>query len=1034
MDFRARDRTWRAQLNEVFHESTEGGSDGPTRELQEVITRFKDLLRRRTRIWWNYEFLDKYIQKDLIPRGLRIQVFPSFPVDDEEFRGKWEDLTNTCSRGFMVLLKQMNQKFLDLIENEIDGLQATLHKDMTGDALKKLNDEVDVELRRWAKEIQASKAKKFQRDIQDKQHSRVYRWQNPSGRARTRSRNGFQSRSRSTSTRSNKSTCDEDIVPISQLSGSAILGSGDRRMATRQFNKTQTSSGRVAKVGTQGCLQVLNLSTHTLSEDQLHVLSRGLTFSPTNSFDYFSALKDLHLFSRKLILKKLHSSRDPTVGMSVIEREALRDLEDLVEEQQAPDVSKFPPSTRPRSAKFPPLSLSPAIEVFTKLVGEDFKKLSGRRTFDNLTFRQRQAIQQLKSMKDLVFKQADKGGNVVIWPCVKYEREVFRQLRDSNTYLKLSSNPTAPFLRELQNILVGALDDNVITKQVFDGLLARSPRVPTFYLLPKIHKDALNPPGHPIVSGIDGICNPVCRFIDYYLKPLVETLPSFVKDTTDVLARVDGILVDEGTMFVTADVESLYTCIDHSHGLAAVRRFLGASDLGGPLCELILELVEYILTHNLFVFKDNFNLQKRGTAMGAACAPSYANLFLGAWEREVFGDGGPPLAAHVLCWHRYIDDILFLWGGGSARQLEEFMTSLNVNPFNIRLTYNSSEAAVDFLDIRLEVALDRRIQMDVYRKPTAVNSLLHASSAHYSATIRAVPVGQFLRVRRICSTEARFERQAMDLKDRFMARGYSRRSIKAGYDRARNTPRGDLLHSNAGRGTVGGDERIRFISTYNHEWESMRSIFKKHWPVLQVAPSLCAALGSFPLMTPRRGTNLSNMLVRSHYIPALDKNFFGNGGPRPGCIPCGHCLACANVLRCSDFVSSDGSKTFQIRQHISCGTTNVIYYVTCPCPRIYVGLTTRELRIHIREHVGDIGAARTVSALMDLKTIPRHFRLHHNCNEKLLKVRGIDMLHLDVRGGDNKKRLAQIETKWIVRLDTMTPKGLNESLSFTPYL
>ncbi|XP_077118930.1 uncharacterized protein LOC143775001 [Ranitomeya variabilis] len=140
MDFRARDRTWRAQLNEVFHDSIEGGNDGPSRELQETITRFKDLLHKRTRIWWNHEFLDKYIQKDLIPRGLRIQVFPSFPIEDEEFKGKWEDLINNCSKGFMVLLKQMNQKSLECMEIEIDGLQATLHKDMTGDSLKKLND------------------------------------------------------------------------------------------------------------------------------------------------------------------------------------------------------------------------------------------------------------------------------------------------------------------------------------------------------------------------------------------------------------------------------------------------------------------------------------------------------------------------------------------------------------------------------------------------------------------------------------------------------------------------------------------------------------------------------------------------------------------------------------------------------------------------------------------------------------------------------------------------------------------------------
>ncbi|XP_073421163.1 uncharacterized protein [Dendrobates tinctorius] len=342
-----------------------------------------------------------------------------------------------------------------------------------------------------------------------------------------------------------------------------------------------------------------------------------------------------------------------------------------------------------------------------------------------------------------------------------------------------------------------ALDNNVITKQVFDGLVAKYPRVPTFYLLPKIHKDALDPPGRPIVSGIDGLCDPVCRFIDFYLKPLVETLPSYIRDTTDALASVDGIFVEYGTLLVTADVESLYTCIEHLHGIDAVRLFLGSSDLDGPLRELILKLLHYILTHNFFTFKDQFFLQKRGTAMGAACAPAYANLFLGSWERSLFGDAGVPAASHVLCWHRYIDDILFLWDG-TVQQLEDFMRTLNQNSFNIHLTYTFEFKEINFLYVTLSVDPTGHIQTDVYRKPTSVNSLVHASSAHYPSTIRAVPVGQFLRMRRICSSDEKFEAQSADLKSRFSSRGYSNRCIKNGYLRARATPRSGLLKSHTG--------------------------------------------------------------------------------------------------------------------------------------------------------------------------------------------------------------------------------------------
>ncbi|XP_075190079.1 pannexin-1 [Anomaloglossus baeobatrachus] len=199
-----------------------------------------------------------------------------------------------------------------------------------------------------------------------------------------------------------------------------------------------------------------------------------------------TALKDLYLFSRKLILKKLHNKKSGGLDtMSDLEQEALAALEDLLAEQTNNPVC-------------------PAVEIFTKLVMEDFKKISTRRFSDNLTMKQRQALTELQQLDDVVFKAADKGGNIVIWPIVQYEREVFKQLR---------------------------------------------------------HKDT-------------------------YQKPLVESLPSYAKDTTDVLMRVDGISMESDLLFVTMDVESLYTCIRHEDGVRAARFFLEMSGRDSDLNEL----------------------------------------------------------------------------------------------------------------------------------------------------------------------------------------------------------------------------------------------------------------------------------------------------------------------------------------------------------------------------------------------------------------------------------------------------------------
>ena len=46
---------------------------------------------------------------------------------------------------------------------------------------------------------------------------------------------------------------------------------------------------------------------------------------------------------------------------------------------------------------------------------------------------------------------------------------------------------------------------------------------------------AINNPGRPIVSSNNHPTERISQFVDYYLKPLVCTVPSYVKDTTDFL-------------------------------------------------------------------------------------------------------------------------------------------------------------------------------------------------------------------------------------------------------------------------------------------------------------------------------------------------------------------------------------------------------------------------------------------------------------------------------------------------------------------
>lgn len=104
-------------------------------------------------------------------------------------------------------------------------------------------------------------------------------------------------------------------------------------------------------------------------------------------------------------------------------------------------------------------------------------------------------------------KEADKGGNDVLWPIAKYTQEAHRQLGNP-CYVKLPS----------------ARSFGIISKQEHAFLTVDKPVTPTFYILPILHKDPVSPLGRPIVAGIGGLSEKACLYIDYYLQPLVAFL------------------------------------------------------------------------------------------------------------------------------------------------------------------------------------------------------------------------------------------------------------------------------------------------------------------------------------------------------------------------------------------------------------------------------------------------------------------------------------------------------------------------------
>jgi hypothetical protein len=138
------------------------------------------------------------------------------------------------------------------------------------------------------------------------------------------------------------------------------------------------------------------------------------------------------------------------------------------------------------------------------------------------------------------------------------------------------------------------------------------------------------PGDRPIASANGHPTEEVFEFVDFHLRPHVEALSSYLKDTTDYLQKRESMNpLPSGTILVSMDVTSLYTNIH----IMTVSRGLRPKSVKEPPTECFVQSLTLVLEHINFTFNGEHILQINGTAMGKKMAPSYANIFMEKLEK-----------------------------------------------------------------------------------------------------------------------------------------------------------------------------------------------------------------------------------------------------------------------------------------------------------------------------------------------------------------------------------------------------------------
>ena len=576
-------------------------------------------------------------------------------------------------------------------------------------------------------------------------------------------------------------------------------------------------------------------------------------------------------------------------------------------------------------------------------------------------------------------------------------------MNNQQFYKKVNEDRTEGINKRVRFYLKRLLSEGIIDKETHNYLTPQDRKAGHFYILPKIHK--AGNPGRPIVSANGHPTEKISEFVSFHLNPLVQSFPSYVKNTTHLLNKLKDIdALPSNAILVTLDVSSLYTNIPTNEGINACNIALGQrTDKSVPTESRM------ILTMNNFVFNDEHFIQQNGTAMGTRMAPAYTNLFMGEFERKAL----KAYADQPFLWLQYIDDILMVWTHGEEK-LDNFITYLNNIHPTIKFTSERSTTSIPFLDVNIQLE-NGKIETDLYCKPTDKHQYLLHSSSHRYHTKKAIPYSLALRLRRICSKGEFFEHRSAELLSYLTKRGYKDRFVKEKILRAKQIPRSETLQEH-NHDKDKSNTPVPFTITYNPALPNIQEIIHRKQPILNSTDRLQKIFKDKPFIAYRRSPNLRDLLVRAklkntNTTPKLTSGTFRCNSTH-GCLTCPY----IDDARTSYTFSNTG-ETRQIKRHITCNSTNLTYMIECKkCKKQYIGETKRTIRERFTEHRQ---ATNNPHHANSTAAVPTHFNLpgHSSADMRLIP--------LELQPTINASRRKARETFLIHRGKTLSPEGIN---------
>jgi len=326
----------------------------------------------------------------------------------------------------------------------------------------------------------------------------------------------------------------------------------------------------------------------------------------------------------------------------------------------------------------------------------------------NLTPIQANIPRQLKHNKNIIIKPLDKNLGPAVMDTISYVKQVLKEHLLSKDYRQLTKEEAQNSMELLKVTLKAAIENNSSHLSeseltYFKQSLACRFRLPIFYGLPKVHKNPFSL--WPVVSTTNSLLAIFSTWLDYKMKALLPYVQSYIKNSMSVIQDRKQLQIPDNALLFSPDAVSMYTNIDTQQAILSMRSFIHDNTKNIPNdfhTTLFLQLLEIIMTNNVFSFDDTFWLQLSGTAMGTPAACSYATITYRQHENSQIL---PKFGQRLLYYKSYTDDIFGVWIPSETDDntvWEQFKTELN-NWAGLHWKIEDRSNKTVFLDLNIQL-------------------------------------------------------------------------------------------------------------------------------------------------------------------------------------------------------------------------------------------------------------------------------------------------------------------------------------------